>query len=100
MNVQFTLEEEKSTVRSNEVSFKVTIVNKSDERIELQAMTPKVPFGVSIEEQEDSFRETNFEKFQDLCYELSELLNNHLKSESDAYVSRLAEVESQGAGGR
>jgi hypothetical protein len=94
MNVLFTLEEEKSTVRSNEVSFKVTILNKSEEKIELQSLTPKVPYGVSIEEQEETFRESNFQIFQDLCYELSELLNNHLKSESDAYVSRLAKVES------
>jgi hypothetical protein len=94
MNVQITLEEEKSTFRSNEVSFKVTVLNKSDEKIELQSLTPKVPFGVSIEEQEDTFRESNLEKFQDLCYELSELLNNHLKTESDAYVARLAKIES------
>jgi hypothetical protein len=94
MNVQFTLEEERSTVRSNEVSFKVTILNKTEEKIELQSLTPKVPYGVSIEEQEDTFMESSFEKYQDLCYELSELLNNHLKSESDVYVSRLAKVES------
>ena len=93
MNVQFTLEEEQSTVRSNEVSFKVTILNQTDEKIELQALTPKVPLGVLIEEQEDTFRESNFEKFQDLCEELSELLNNYLKCESDAYVSRLTQVE-------
>jgi hypothetical protein len=75
--------------RLNEIPVKVIIKNLSDATIKVLTIVPNIPNNVVLEEKADSF-ETGFKKeFEDLCIELSFILDNLIVSTSIEYRNNL-----------
>lgn len=91
--VIFTLEEQFSDLRSNEVAYKFTIENQGQSAIELLSITPRIPEDVElIEVKEASFVAVKA-KYAELCSELTEILKDHLLVTSKEVQQKALQIQ-------
>ena len=90
--VQFSLEEQNSDLRSNEVSYKLTVENLSPSAVELLSLTPRIPEDVKLLEIRDPSLIELKSKHNDLCKELTSLLNNSVQIRSHAFREEYVKI--------
>lgn len=91
-NLQFEVLDELNNKRSNQIALKLIVTNNTSKKVEVLSITPKVPEGVKVEEEPDTFEEAAIETHRALCTELTEILSNFLTVKSEDYRKKSAEA--------
>jgi hypothetical protein len=78
-----TLEEQLSDVRSSEVVFRVKIENIGATPLELRSIVPRIPDGVTLDYAKDSSKQFVSIRHQELCKEMTCILNSTILQKSD-----------------
>lgn len=91
-NLQFEVLDELNNKRSNQIALKLIVTNNTSKKVEVLSITPKVPEGVKVEEEPDTFEEAAIETHRALCNELTEILSNLLTVKSEDYRKKSVEA--------
>ena len=90
--IEFILEDQSPDLRSNEVALKFSIINGGLSPIEIHSIKPRIPRDVEIiEVKEPSFEATQLDR-NNLCAELTELLNYSISLSSSQIKKRRDEL--------
>ncbi|MFC1550980.1 hypothetical protein ACFL6P_00305 [Candidatus Latescibacterota bacterium] len=93
--VTFSLVEQFSDMRSNEMAYKFMIENQGSSAIELLSILPRIPEGVELVEVKDRSLVAVKEKHSKLCSELTELLKDHLYITSKEIRAKHLQIEKE-----
>jgi hypothetical protein len=93
--IVFQLEEQFSDMRSNEVAYKFTVENHSDNAIVLLDTTTRTPEDVKFSEIKDSSSIALKSTGEELCGQLTILLNTYLTTTSEDFRKREAQATKQ-----
>ena len=89
-NVSFEIIDELNETRSNRFAFKLKITNDSIQRIDIESITPKVPEGIQVVQEPDTFQEASQARHDDLCEKLTSILDTYRLTQEDEYRQNIA----------
>lgn len=91
--VSLELEEQLSDSRSNEVAYRLKIINLGAGTLNLMNLNPQIPEGVELVEVKDSSTVVAKERHKKLCEELTQIVKDFLFVEVDGVESRILDIE-------
>lgn len=89
-----TLEEQLSDARSSEVAFRVKIENLGATPLELRSIVARIPEGATLEYIKDSSTLLASIRHQELCNEMTYILNSNILSESNDVKEAFSQLKS------
>lgn len=92
-NIQFEIETLTTEWnRHNEIPMKVIVKNLSDKKIKIVAINPNITNHIELEEKEDTFEIGYKKEFDDICKELSFIIDNVLLFTNDGHRKILTDT--------
>ncbi len=91
--VLFSLQQQFSDLRSNEIAYEFKIENQGAGPINLLSIIPRIPDKVELIEVKSPSLSAAKEKHRELCEQLTELLKDHVKANSVEAVQKQVQVE-------